>query len=641
MVADTSNCLGRVNRPKREMAFVHNNPNKRRVGTSTKQWLPHFLPLLRPFRRQLWWAVLAIVVDASLTVFRPWPLKVVIDRVLSHRPTRVPFLSVWLDNTTLSRMHILYGACAATLLIALSTGLLTYWYTRTLGIVGQRFVFDLRCRLFAHMQRLSLRFHDTQRRGDLITRLTSDIQAIQDLISNGLIVLGSNAFLLIGMLILMFWLNWQFAFVALAVAPLLFWTVFRYTHRIKVAAREARVSTGLLASLAQETLASIRIVQGWAQEEQQNDRFQAQSESSLRFYLEGVGYQARVAPLVDVFAAAGLALVMWFGATHVMQGHLTTGDMVVFFAYVTNLYSPMKALSRLSYVTSKASVGAERIADIMRVRSEVTERPEAREVSRLKGEIEFRDVSFEYQSGQPVLSRINLHMAPGEKVAIVGATGAGKSTLISLVPRLYDPSSGTVCIDGGDIRNYSVQSLRAQISLVLQDSLLFSGTIRENIAFGCPGASDKEIIAAAVVANATEFIDLLPDGYEYLVAEGGTTLSGGQKQRIAIARAILRGSPILILDEPTSGLDAASERTVIDALERAARGRTTLLIAHRLTTVRLADRIIVLDKGRIVEEGSHQELLARKGKYAHLYSLQLGVVTQAVQTLSNGASILE
>ncbi len=618
-----------------------NNPKKRRAGTSTNPWLPHFLPLLHPFRKQLWWAVLAMVLDASLTVFRPWPLKVVIDRVLSHRPTRVPFLGVWLDNATFSRMHILYGACAATLLIALSTGLLTYWYTRILGIVGQRFVFDLRCQLFAHMQRLSLRFHDTQRRGDLITRLTSDIQAIQDMISNGLIVLGSNAFLLIGMLILMFWLNWQFAFVALAVAPLLFWTVFRYTHRIKVAAREARVSTGLLASLAQETLASIRIVQGLAQEEQQNDRFQAQSESSLRFYLEGVGYQARVAPLVDVFAAAGLALVMWFGATHVMQGHLTTGDMVVFFAYVTNLYSPMKALSRLSYVTSKASVGAERIADIMRVRSEVTERPEAREVSRLKGEIEFHDVSFEYQSGQPVLSRINLHIAPGEKVAIVGATGAGKSTLISLVPRLYDPSSGTVSIDGGDIRNYSVQSLRAQISLVLQDSLLFSGTIRENIAFGRPGATGEEIVAAAVVANAAEFIDVLPDRYETLVAEGGTTLSGGQKQRIAIARAILRGSPILILDEPTSGLDAASERTVIDALERAARGRTTLLIAHRLTTVRLADRIIVLDKGRIAEEGPHQELLSRRGKYAHLYSLQLMIEKEAVLTLANGANILK
>jgi subfamily B ATP-binding cassette protein MsbA len=332
---------------------------------------------------------------------------------------------------------------------------------------------------------------------------------------------------------------------------------------------------------------------------------------------------------------------MWFGATHVLEGHLTTGDMVVFFAYVTNLYSPMKALARLSYVTSKASVGAERIADILSVRSEVTDRQGAREVSRLRGEIRFSDVSFEYQSGQPVLSRINLRIAPGEKVAIVGATGAGKSTLISLVPRLYDPSGGAVSIDGEDIRQYSVQSLRSQISLVLQDSLLFSGTIRENIAFGRPDASDEDILAAAVVANAADFIDALPDGYETLVAEGGTTLSGGQKQRIAIARAILRDSSILILDEPTSGLDAASERTVLDALESAARGRTTLLIAHRLTTVRLADRIIVLDQGRIVEEGPHQELLSRGGKYAHLYSLQLAIQKEDILTLADGINTLE
>jgi subfamily B ATP-binding cassette protein MsbA len=598
------------------------HPGNRRGERSTAEWLPDFLPLLRPFRKQLFLAVLAMIVDASLTVFRPWPLKVVIDRVLSHRPTRVPFVGAWLNGGGLDRMPILYGACGATLLIALSTGLLTYWYTHKLGDVGQRLVFELRCKLFAHLQRLSLRFHDTQRKGDLVTRLTSDIQAIQDLIANGLIILGSNAFLLIGMLVMMFWLNWRFAFVALGVAPLLFWTVFRYTRRIKAASREARASTGLLASLAHETLASIRIVQGLAQEEQQDERFQTQSENSLRSYLEGVHYQARVAPLVDIFAAIGLALVMWFGAAQVTAGHITTGDVVVFFAYVTNLYSPMKALARLSYVTSKATVGAERIAEVMRVRSEVTDLPRAQEVSRLAGEIEFRDVSFEYQSTQPVLSHINLRIAPGERVAIVGATGAGKSTLVSLVPRLYDPSSGVVCIDGEDIRRYSVQSLRAQISLVLQDSLLFSGTIRENIAFGRPGASDRELVAAAVVANAAEFIDRLPEGYDTLVAEGGATLSGGQKQRIAIARAVLRASPILILDEPTSGLDAASERTVVDALERAARGRTTLIIAHRLTTVRLADRILLLDRGRIAEQGSHEQLLKQNGRYARLHQLQ-------------------
>jgi ATP-binding cassette subfamily B protein len=591
----------------------------------------NFLPLLRPFRKPLCWAGLAMILDAALTVFRPWPLKVVIDRVLSQRPSRVPFLHAWLDTAPLSRVHVLYGACATTLIIAVSTGILTYYYIRTLGDIGQRFVFALRQNLFAHLQRLSLRFHDRQRTGDLITRLTSDIDAIQDLIASGIIVFGSNAFLLAGMLILMFWLNWQFALAALSVAPLLFWTVFRYSNRIKIAAGKARASSGILASLAQETLASIRIVQGLAQEAQQNERFRAQSTTSLQAYLEGIHYQARIWPIVDFLAATGLAMVMWYGATRVLAGALTTGDVVIFFAYVTNLYAPMRQLARLSYMFNRASVGAERIAEVMSVRSEVIDRRWARTASGLKGSIEFLNVSFAYEPSRPVLSKIYLVIRPGERVAIVGATGAGKSTLVSLVPRLYDPSAGAICIDGEDIRNYSVQSLREQISLVLQDSLLFSGTIRENIAFGRRGASEQEIIAAAVTANADEFIQRLPDGYDTLVAERGSTLSGGEKQRIAIARAVLRDAPILILDEPTSSLDAASERLVIDALERAAAGRTTLIIAHRLSTVRLADRVVVLEQGHLAEEGSRQELLARKGKYAELYHLQLPVERDVVQ----------
>jgi ATP-binding cassette subfamily B protein len=573
-----------------------------------------------------------MILDAVLTVFRPWPLKVVIDRVLSQRPSRVPFLHAWLDNAPLSRLHILYGACATTLIIAVSTGILTYYYIRTLGDIGQHFVFALRQNLFAHLQRLSLRFHDRQRTGDLLTRLTSDIDAIQEMIANGIVVFGSNAFLLAGMLILMFWLNWQFALAALSVAPLLFWAVFRYSNRIKMAAGKARASTGMLASLAQETLASIRIVQGLAQEEQQDERFRAQSTTSLQAYLEGIRYQARIWPIVDVLAATGLAMVMWYGATRVMAGVLTTGDVVIFFAYVTNLYAPMRQLARLSYMFNRASIGAERIAEVMTVRKEVVDRSGARKVSRLRGSIVFLNVSFEYEPGQRVLSQINLAVVPGEKVAIVGATGAGKSTLVSLIPRLYDPSAGVVCIDSEDIRNYSVQSLREQISLVLQDALLFSGTVRENIAFGRPDASDEEIIGAAMAANANEFIQRLPDGYDTMVAERGTSLSGGEKQRIAIARAVLRDAPILILDEPTSSLDAASERLVMAALERASAGRTTLVIAHRLTTVRLADRIVVLEQGRIVEEGPPQELLARQGRYAELYHLQLAVEENPVPT---------
>jgi len=598
-----------------------NHLRRNQAKIKTRDLARHFLPLLRPFRLQLCWAMVAMLLDALLTVLRPWPLKIVIDRVLSHKATHVPLVAGWLDHTSLDRLTILYGACVASLLIALSTGLLTYSYTRILGDVAQRLVFQLRGNLFAHMQRLSLQFHDRQRMGDLITRLTSDIQAIQDIVANGTILLVSNACLLSGMLALMFWLNWQFALAALVGAPPLLWTIFRSTGRIKSATRAARVSDGLLGSVAQETLTSIRIVQGLAREEQQDRRFQVQSKKSLQAYLETVRYQAGVAPFVDMLAAVGLVVVMWYGATRVLAGSVTTGDVVIFFAYVTNLYSPMKALARLSYSLNRASIGAERIIDVLRLDQGIADRKDARPVSHLKGGIEFRDVSFWYESGRPILSHIHLKIAPGEKVTIVGATGEGKTTLVSLIPRLYDPSEGEVYIDGEDVRNYTVQSLRDQISLVLQDSLLFSGTIRDNIAFGRSNASDEDIIAAARTANADEFIQKLPDGYETAVSERGTTLSGGQKQRIAIARAILRNTPILILDEPTTGLDAATEHKVVEALERASAGRTTITITHGLGAMRFADRIIVLKNGRISEEDVQAQTMSRTGRYSHLLQL--------------------
>src|SRR5215831_157268 len=433
-------------------------------------WLPDLLPLLRPYRAALAGAVVAMILDAALTVLRPWPLKVVIDLVLARKHSRVPFLSGWLAAAHPAPMTIVYGACTATLLIALSTGVFTYWYTRTLGDIGQRFVFELRRNLFVHMQRLSLRFHDRQRTGDLITRLTSDIQSLRDVVSSWSLVLVSNGCLLAGMVGMMLWLNWQFALAALLVAPLLFATVLRYTNRIRAAARDARVSDGLLASVAQETLASIKIVQGLAQEDQQNERFQVQNTGSMRAHLEGVRYQAIVAPQVDSLAALALAGVMWYGASRVLAGVRTTGDVVVFFAYVTNLYSPMRQLARLSSSFARAGVGAERIAEVMRVRSEVVEAKHAPAAPRFSGRIELRGVSFEYLPGQPVLEGIDVTVEPGTTLAIVGATGAGKSTLVSLIPRLYDPVCGCVSIDDRDIRQFTVQSLRDQISLVLQDS---------------------------------------------------------------------------------------------------------------------------------------------------------------------------
>jgi len=596
-----------------------------KIPSSVRLWLDQFLPLLIPYWQKVSLAFVAVVFSSLLSVLRPWPLKVVIDQILSRKPkhSHVPLIHSWLENAHFTPWHILYGACAATMLLALIGALFTHLSIRVLGNVGQHYVFTLRQKLFAHLQRLSLRFHDSQRTGDLTTRLTGDIQAIRDVISNSVTVFCSSGLQVAAMVILMLWLDWRLTLIALSVIPLLLFMLFRYTYLMKLAARKARKSTGLMASLAQEALASIRIVQGLAQEDQIEERFQARSKDNLEAYLETVRYQSRVAPLVNIIAACGITIVMWYGTSHALRGELTTGDVVVFFAYVTSFYRPIRAVGNFSVLFNRATVGAERIAEVLSARSELADSEAARPAPKLRGAVAFHDVSFEYEPGRRVLHNVNLAVAPGEKIAIVGPTGAGKSTLISLVLRFYDPTKGAVLADGRDIRDFTLQSLREQISLVLQDSLLFSGTIRENIAFGCPEASDEEIVSAARLANAHEFILDLPDAYDSLVSERATTLSGGEKQRIAIARAILRDAPILILDEPTSSLDAAAEQAVIEALRRAAAGRTTFIIAHRFSTVRLADRIIVLDEGEVVEQGTQNELLLRDGKYACLYNLQM------------------
>jgi ABC-type multidrug transport system fused ATPase/permease subunit len=478
----------------------------------------------------------------------------------------------------------------------------------------------LRARLFGHLQKLSLRFHDSQRTGDLITRLTSDVATVQEAATETGVDVVKNLFQGAGLFALMLAMNWRFALVSLWVAPLLWFITSRAKQQVRRSSRAARASNGLLASLAQETLTSIRVVQGLSQEPQQLERFQEHNRRSLEAYQQGIEHQARMAPRVDLLEAAGLSLVMAVGALEVMSGAASVGDMVVFFAYLNKLYSPMKSLSKVTVLLAKARAASDRILELLEARPEVVDLPGAVGAPVFAGGVEFRDVSFRYDAARPALARISFRIVPGEKVALVGPSGSGKSTILSLIARLYDPNSGAVLIDGRDVREYRLRSLRGQISMVLQDALLWSGTVEENVAFGRPDASFPEVVRACVLADADEFVRELPEGYRSILAERGASLSGGQRQRIAVARAILRDAPILLLDEPTTGLDAASEEALLQALERASEGKTTILVSHHPRCTRFVDRVLVLDQGQIVEHGTPAQLLERDGLYAKLHA---------------------
>ena len=409
-------------------------------------------------------------------------------------------------------------------------------------------------------------------------------------------------------------------------APVLFLVIYRYTRRIKTASREVRKKEGEIVSVMQEVLTSIRVVKAFAREDYEQHRLEEQSLESVELALRARGLKARLSPLVEIIVAVGTAMVLWFGGRMALTGSLSAGSLILFIWYLGKMYKPMQDLSKMTDAYSKAAVGYERIQEVLAIERDVQDLPGARNAPRLRGKIEFENVSFSYDHNKPTLTNVSLKIEPGQVAALVGPTGAGKTTVINLIPRFYDPSSGLVKIDGFDIRRIKQKSLREQISFVLQDTLLFHGPIWQNIAYGKPDASRREILRAAELANASEFIEKMPEGYDTLVGERGVTLSGGQRQRIAIARAIIRNTPILILDEPSSGLDAASEHLVFEALDRLMEGKTCVIVAHRFATIRRADIIFVVQDGSIVETGKHEELLKSGGLYSELHELQFQTV---------------
>jgi ATP-binding cassette, subfamily B, bacterial len=578
--------------------------------------------LLRPHWKALGAAMLAVIGVAVTDLLEPWPLKIVFDQLLKSKP--IPewlsgLINSWLGQ---SRFAILHFAALGVIAIAVVGAISSYAEKFFTTSVGQWVMHDLRRTLYFHIQRLSLAYHDEKRTGDLISRVTSDIDAIQNFITSALLDTVVNVLTLAGMVGVMFYLNFKFTLIALSVTPILFVVVYIFTRRIKQASRDVRKKESDIVSTVEEVFSSIRVVKAFARENYEQRRLEEKSLESVEMALRARGLKAKLSPSVELIVACGTCLVLWYGGQLVLTGKLTPGLLLVFLLYLGKMYKPMRELSKMTDTFSKAAVGFERIQEVLQTDRQVRDMPRARPAPRFKGKIEFEHVDFGYTKDQLILKDVNFVIEPGQIAAFVGPSGTGKTTIISLVARFYDPLSGCVKIDGKDIRNFKQESLRRQISFVLQETLLFRAPIWQNIAYGRPEANRDEIIRAAQLANAEEFIEKMPDGYDTIVGERGVTLSGGQRQRIAIARAIIRRAPLLILDEPTTGLDAASEELVFDALGRLMKSSTCIVIAHRLATVNRSDVIFVVKDSTIVERGSHQELLDAGGLYSELLQLQ-------------------
>jgi ATP-binding cassette subfamily B protein len=497
-------------------------------------------------------------------------------------------------------------------------------YCNTVGfaLVGNRVVTEVRHQLYCHLQGLSLSFHTKARSGDLTLRLISDVGIIQEVAVTAVLPLFGNVLILLGMVGVMFWLHWQLTLLAMVTLPLFWLATVRLTRRIQEVSRQQRRREGNMASTAAETIGAIKLVQALSLEKTFAQVFSHQNKKNLKEGVKAKRLSASLERLVDVLIAMATALVLWYGARLVLHQVLTPGDLLIFLAYLKNAFKPLQDFAKYTGRLAKASAAGDRVLDVLNQVPEICNLPDAIPAPGFKGAVRFEGVSFAYELGQCILQNINFEVHPGQHVALVGVSGSGKSTLASLLLRLYDPVQGKILIDGCNIRDYTLESLRAQISVVLQDSILFAASVRDNIAYSAPFATLTEIEAAAQLANAHEFIKALPQGYDTILGERGVTLSGGQRQRIAIARAAIRKAPILILDEPTTGLDKQNAQDVIEALERLTQGRTTFLITHDLQVTVHADLILYLDSGRIRERGTHAQLMGINGWYAALYKMQ-------------------
>lgn len=563
------------------------------------------LAFIKPYKMRLALGVVCMIVAALGYLVVPWLIRNVVDGVLQNKDLGLLTLIV-----------------IAILIIFLIRGFATYGQNYMMAYVGQRVVIDIRETLFKHLQRLDQAYFDTRKTGVIMSNITSDVGALQQAIVDNLISFMTEGVTLVGSLVFMFYLDWKLSLLTLIIVPVVLGLTNVFGKRLRSAGHEVQGRTADITAFLQEVISGVRVIRSFARESFEFKRFEKENQNNFDAAMKATKLTAIMGPMVEFSAAIAVVVILWYGGYSVVQGYITAGSLIAFLIYAINLANPVKRLTQVYGNIQKALAAGDRVIDILETQPHVKELPTAKRMDHVKGEVHFDNVQFSYDAENLALKGVTLHVKPGETVAIVGPSGAGKSTIANLLPRFYDVTGGSIRIDGMDIREATFTSLRENIGLVPQDTMLFNASVRDNILYGRLDATDEEVLAAAKAANAIEFIEKLPQGFDTMVGERGNSLSGGQRQRIAIARAILKNPSILILDEATSALDTESEKIVQEALERLMKGRTALVIAHRLSTVQHADHIVVLQQGSVVEEGTHDELLALQGLYSHLYTVQ-------------------
>lgn len=576
------------------------------------------VPHVRTYWKRYMLAYFALLASVLMNLLKPWPLKLILDHILLNKPMPRPvlFLSSMAGHDKPALLAIL---ALGIVVIFFLEGIFTFGRTYFMTGAGESSMNDLRQQIFGHLQMIG---HGGNGSGDLVVRLTSDINSLKLLLTRYIQTLANFVLTFVGTVVTMLLLDWQLTLLALAVVPPLYLMSLYFSARIKALTRKKREKESEVASLVQETVISKDVVQAFVREEQEKKRFAEEATESLNATLGSMRVSRGFERAVQVITAIGMALVVYFGATRVLAGIATPGELIVFVAYLGDLYKPVGGFSDLILNFTAALVGGERIAEILETEIRVKDAPDAREAPPLRGDVVFEGVTFGYEPGVPVLQDLSFAVEPGQMVALIGSSGTGKSTLVNLLLRFHDPWEGRILIDGEDIRRYTFKSLREQISVVLQEPLLFRRTVRENIAYGKPAATFEEIVEAARAAQAHEFIERLSHGYDTFLDERGANLSGGQRQRIALARAILKDVPVFILDEPATGMDAVTEARLNETLNRLMAGKTSFIIAHHFSTIRKADLILMIEEGRVVEQGSHEQLMAKSELYRQLFRLQ-------------------